>query len=90
MPNHLKTDKYKIQSNDLSMRNLSQEERIVLDQLMLQKTQFKRKPVFKKDATNLRVKESQYKDLSTALDLLLEGPNKKHFEELNGQHELFK
>ena len=56
---------------------------------MHQNSSFHSKQVFKKDATNLRAKGSQYKDLSGALDLLLEGPTKKQFNELNGQHDLF-
>ena len=71
------------------MRNLTVEERVVLDQLMAQGSKFRTKPVLKKHATNLKAKDNQFQNLNLALDLLLEGPTKKHLQEFNGQHQIF-
>ena len=45
-----------------------------------------RKPRIKKDATNLRGKGSQYREIADALDLMIDGPtlhDKKFLQELS-------
>ena len=74
----------------MTAKTLTSEERVVLDALAVRDNHqvLKRKQTNKKYVTNLRAKE-RFGDLNRALDLLIDGPTKQHYEDYGGQHALF-
>lgn len=61
----------------------------MLDELLHKGSEVRRRPVLKKQITNLKAKGSRYLEVNDALDLLLDGPTKQQFKDFKGQHELF-